>query len=229
MTGKSRNFFRAIQNLIKFFFVRIQKWIRSFNAEQHQLTSTTSYDRYPELFNAAKNSVSNYENARLSILSFGCSTGEECFTLRKYFPYAKIYGTDVDQVNLFLARKANSDPDIQFFYSNVKNIKQHGPYHIIFCLSVLCRWEDTKDVEDCSAIYPFEKFDKTVAQLSECLVPGGIMVVYNSNFCLEDSSVGKEYEIIPVSLPDSGFVHKFDRHNKRLHIPHNACLYRKLI
>jgi|DewCreStandDraft_4_1066084.scaffolds.fasta_scaffold16949_5 hypothetical protein len=225
---KMGDFFRASQNLIKALFIRIYKWIRSFNAKQHQLTSTTSYDRYPELFDAARNYITTRGFGRVSILSFGCSTGEECFTLRRYFPHAKIYGTDINRLNLLMATRANSDPDIQFFYSNEENIRQHGPYHIIFCLSVLCRWEDTKDLDDCSAVYPFEKFDRTVAQLSECLIPGGIMVIYNSNFCLEDSSVGKYYEIIPVSLPDSGFVHKFDRFNRRLKITHHACIYRKL-
>lgn len=225
---KIENFFKASYNLFRTFFVRVYKWIRSFYTEQHQLTSTTSYDRYPELFSAAKYYVEGLGLNDIRILSFGCSTGEECFTLRKYFPHAKIFGTDIDRLNLLQANKFNSDPAIQFFYSNDENIKQHGPYHIIFCMSVLCRWEDTRDLKDCSAVYPFEKFDKTVVQLSDCLVPGGVMVIYNSNFCLEESSVGKLYDIVPVSLPDSGFVHKFDRNNKRLYIRHNACIYRKL-
>src|SRR5687767_8594892 len=80
------------------FFLVFRKLVK----EQHQLTSVTATDRYPELFTEVRSVVHDKRN--LSILSFGCSTGEECFTMQSYFPNARITGVDINKSNL---RKAN--------------------------------------------------------------------------------------------------------------------------
>lgn len=51
-------------------------------------------DRYP--------ACKNYFNGKqdLKILSYGCSTGEEVLTLRRYFPTAQIIGTDIKNIAL---------------------------------------------------------------------------------------------------------------------------------
>ncbi|MBT1696490.1 methyltransferase domain-containing protein [Fulvivirgaceae bacterium PWU4] len=208
---------------------RVKKFFRQFYADQHQLTSVTSADRYPELFEEAKKALKGLPSDEIKLLSFGCSTGEECFSLRKYFPQGFIVGADINKSNLKKASDKNTDPWIKFILSNDANLAAEGKYHAIFCLSVLCRWEDTKDVENCEAIYPFEKFEKTVSSLTNLLAPNGILVIYNSNFRFEDSEISSQFEIVSTpSVKNSGFVHKFDASNRKVHQQHKHCIYRKV-
>lgn len=48
----------------------------------------TAFDRHPRIFSCVRDRVPDSDTTR--ILSFGCSTGEEVFSLRRYFPQAKI-------------------------------------------------------------------------------------------------------------------------------------------
>jgi chemotaxis methyl-accepting protein methylase len=164
------------------------------------------------------------------LLSFGCSTGEECFTLRKYFPKAKIIGADIRKSNLRRAIKNKKDDRTHFIFSNPDNIKLNGPYDIIFCLSVLCRWNDTEFVNNCKEIYPFTKSDETISMLANNLKNGGLLVIYNSNFRFEDATAYFQFQNIPTrSLPNSGFVHKFDNsNNKTSNVHNNIVLQKKL-
>lgn len=230
----TNSFFSKAKNKLKseiYFLVNgIRKFQRSFYSAQHQLTSTTGTNRYPELFEEVRKNMFEKAAQKISILSFGCSTGEECFSLRRYFNNALIIGTDINKSNLAKAEKNNADENIRFIFSTPENIIRQVPYEIIFCLSVLCRWEDTRYVENCSALYPFEKFESTVAMLSNLLAPGGLLVIYNSNFAFEDTTVYKadQYSIIRTpSVPDSGFVYKFNKDCNRVYDTHAACVYQK--
>jgi SAM-dependent methyltransferase len=208
--------------------VAIEKFIRGLYTQQHQLTSTTYFDRYPELFNEIKH-ISGAHDGAINILSFGCSTGEECFTLRVYFPKAKIIGVDINEGNLRKARERNEDANIHFLRSDTRTISLNGKYNIILLLSVLCRWEDTRDLESCEKIYPFKKFEETVGSLVSQLLMGGLLVIYNSNFRFEDSTHFKDFEIVETpTVADSGFVTKFDSKNNRIRTLHRTCIYRKV-
>ena len=59
--------------------------------------ATTVERRYPHIFEFVRIKLGNHP-AR--ILSFGCSTGEEVFTLRKCFPAATIKGIDINPDNI---------------------------------------------------------------------------------------------------------------------------------
>jgi hypothetical protein len=205
------------------------KLFRGFYEHQHQLTSTTSSNRYPELFSEVKRIYHDRPSVQNEVLlSFGCSTGEECFSLRQYFGVAKIIGMDINKINLLKARRANVDRGIVFMFSDKNNIIHQGPYDIIFCLSVLCRWNDTEFVDNCEDIYPFSKYEETVTLLTNNLKSEGLLVIYNSNFRFEESQVFSLFEIIQTPLlPDSGFVHKFNASNIKIRDAHRAVVYRK--
>ena len=64
---------------------------------------TTFVDRYPRIFTFVKDQLANTAAPRL--LSFGCSTGEEVFTLRRYFPQAEIVGIDINPRSIAHCRK----------------------------------------------------------------------------------------------------------------------------
>lgn len=215
-----------ISNNLVFWGNKINKHYRKLYSNQHQLTSTTSSDRYPELFNEA---VREYGAATpAKILSFGCSTGEECFSLKKYFPLARIVGVDINKQNLKTASRNNNSAEIKFVYSSTENIQLEGKYDLIFCLSVLCRWEDTKHLTNCEETYPFTKYEETVSMLADQLLPKGLLVIYNSNFRFEDTKHFQHFEIVSTpSVTDSGFVNKFDSHNEAITGLHRTCIYRK--
>ncbi len=228
------NFFKLLKKGIKatldyviFGKTRFFLFFRKLVKEQHQLTSVTASNRYPELFDEAR-SVVQVGTQNLSILSFGCSTGEECFTMESYFPKATIIGLDINKSNLRKAIKSNKHANIKFLFSTPETIVQHGKYDLIFCLSVLCRWEDTKDLANCEHIYPFIKFSETIKMLADQIKSGGSLIVYNSNFRFEDTTAFQDFEIVPTpSVNDSGFVHKFDSNNNRITSEHRHCIYRK--
>jgi 2-polyprenyl-3-methyl-5-hydroxy-6-metoxy-1,4-benzoquinol methylase len=201
-------------------------FLRKLVKEQHQLTSVTADNRYPELFSEVRSFLGAKEN--LSILSFGCSTGQECFSLQTYFPNSKITGVDINKNNLRKANRKNRHENIKFLFSTPETIIKQGKYDIIFCLSVLCRWEDTKDLDNCAHVYAFDKFSQTVSMLADQIKTGGLMVVYNSNFRFEESESFKDFVIVPTpSVHDSGFVHKFDSNHNRIRKTHVHCVYQK--
>ncbi len=207
------------RNQLAIFFRKLVK-------EQHQLTSVTASNRYPELFNEVRFAVRNISNP--SILSFGCSTGEECFTMHSYFPGGKILGVDINKSNIRKAKRKNIHQNINFLFSTPETIKENGKYDMIFCLSVLCRWEETKDLDNCADIYPFSKFSETAIMLASQIKSGGLLVVYNSNFRFEDTEAFADFQIVPtLSVRDSGFVHKYDASNNRIKTLHQHCVYQK--
>jgi len=53
-----------------------------------------------------------------NILEFGCGTGRNNLYMKKYFPSSRIYGCDISEKSLEIARKIN--PDIQ--YDKITNV-----------------------------------------------------------------------------------------------------------
>ena len=163
----------------------------------HQLANTTKVDRYPEIFLTVKDlHILSYPK----ILSFGCSTGEECFTLRQYFTSADIIGLDVDIENIKVAKSQMLDKNgyIVFDTSSELSLKKHGPYDIIFCMSVLCRWPETENLDDCSSIYSFTKFEDQIKILDRYLTVNGVLVIYNANFLFMETQISRFYN--PIAL-----------------------------
>jgi len=185
-------------------------------------------NRYPELFQETRKALGEQADSQIRILSYGCSTGEECFSLRRYFPHSKVVGVDINKSNLAIAQRKNHDSNIEFSFSNETNIKMAGPYKAIFCLSVLCRWEDTKFLQNCERVYPFKKYEASTEFLASQIEKGGLLIIYNSNFRFEDTRVFNEFDVVDTpSVSDSGFVVKFDSSNNRVETPHRQCIYRK--
>lgn len=204
--------------------------IAKFRKGQHQMIHNTEYDRYPKIFTICEEySAGLNPSKELKILSFGCSTGEECMSIRKYFPSAKIFGVDIDKSTLDSCNKRNKDPNISFMYSNFQNIKKEGPFDMIFCMSVLCRWPDTKYLRNITNIYNFLEFQNTIEEIDKVLVKNGLLVVYNSNFIFSDTSIYSKYQVLyDPQIVESGFVYKFDKNNNRVkESQYKECIFIK--
>lgn len=171
---------------------------------QHQTHTTTNLDRYPDIFQYVKSIFPN----PLNILSFGCSSGEECFSLQKYFPQSNIFGVDINNEALELAKSNNKFELVKFFNSIdvVPNVD------IIFTMSVFCRWPETSDLEH-NNIYHFNDFNEEILSLDKKINNNGLFVIYNSNYYFSETSVSEKYSYIDVSLRDE-FVRKFDKNGK---------------
>jgi hypothetical protein len=186
----------------------------------HQISTATSYDRYPEIF---KECQLYFSNRVPKILSFGCSKGLEVKTLtEKYFLDSKIDGVDINK-EMILSCKELGLSDKVSFYNHDEFVPDK--YELIFCMSVLCRWPQTADLEDCSEEYPFSKFSDKLVEIDRYLNPGGLLVIYNSNFMFTDTELSKRYSI-HQSTTESGFVTKFTKDNKHLNqqYPHSIFI-----
>jgi 2-polyprenyl-3-methyl-5-hydroxy-6-metoxy-1,4-benzoquinol methylase len=143
-------------------------------------------DRYPTMF---KKTVEIWRSPY--ILSFGCSYGEECHSLRKYHPYSTILGVDINKKVIKIAQQENKDPKIYFAESNQKLLQTMGPYDLIFALNVL-----RMNHKNRSTLYPFVLFNKQITALSKLIKPMGGLVISGYQYNFEKTDVYSSYRLI---------------------------------
>lgn len=194
-----------------------------------QVSNTTRLNRYPRVFATVVQAASSMTRPR--ILSYGCSTGEEPHTLAaRYFPEGRIVGLDVSEEALAKARALNArEPRVTIDRSTRETLAGHGPYDVIFAMSVLCRWPESRRMDDIAEFFPFARFVDQVATLDAVLKPGGLLVIYNANYEFLHTPVAAGYDVIvSPRIRTAGQVKKFRPDGKSA--PEaliSACLYRK--
>jgi len=185
-----------------------------------QVRDNTRYDRYPAVFRAVTRQLRNSRpSGGLNVLSFGCSSGEEAFSLAdKYLTLDddRILGVDISEKQIQIAREQNNSyPRVQFSLSTPEVISKRAPFDAILALSVLCVWPGTKGKESIASIFPFQRFESICRELTGYLRKGGLLAIYNSNFCFKDAGMYSRYRPVEVpGLAESGFVRKFDKENR---------------
>lgn len=187
----------------------------------HLTCNYTKMDRYPEAFTLVRRHLEETglaDSPQLRLLSFGCSTGEEALTLRRYFPRATIVGADISRWNLRRARaRAADDEHIRFVESSPRSLAAEGPFHGIFAMAVLLRMAHRMEPADSAAdVYPFETFDQQVRQLDEILEVGGALAIQHANYRFVDSTIAEGYRVIEHEFSARDQVPKFDRQSRRL-------------
>lgn len=186
----------------------------------HQTTSLTFMDRYPEIFSECRDYFDGKEN--LKILSYGCSTGEEVLTLRKYFPTANIIGAEINKRSLAICRKLPVDEKITFIYSTLSEIQRHGNFDAIFCMAVLQRKPHViakKGISCLKKIYPFEKFERQIIELDELINPQGLLVVNFTQYSLWDTTVASKYEALGDNNQNNYVSSIFDKNSNLVKNP----------
>jgi hypothetical protein len=196
-----------------------------------QYSNSTKANRYPAVFGAVADCASLAGFNKPKILSYGCSTGEEVDSLANlYFPDSEVVGVDVSDEALDEARRRfASNPRLRFEKSNQEFLRIEAPFSIIFAMSVLCRWPETRTMADAASIFPFEVFEHHVGLLDEVLAPGGLLIIYNANYSFLSSTIASKYDLILHSrIKNAGFVRRFQRSGKYQEgqIP-SDCVYRK--
>jgi Methyltransferase domain len=175
----------------------------------------TRADRHPEFFVFIQRCFADTANPRL--LSFGCSTGEEVFTLAEMLPHADVDGIDINPVCVAKARrKTGKGMRLRVaFYCRDTIANAAEKYDAIFCLSVLrhARLDDERP-EHCTEVMPFTRFERVVRDADFALKRGGFLIIWGSNFRFADTPYMARYDLVPISQkkPERGaFYGRDDR------------------
>ncbi|KQN21218.1 hypothetical protein ASE86_14685 [Sphingomonas sp. Leaf33] len=171
----------------------------------------TGMDRHPQLFALLQALLAGRTHPRL--LSFGCSTGEEAFTLAHYFPHAAIDAIDANPACIAEARRAARSREHREVADRIRFLCATSPdagtdnYDAVLCLSVLRHGAlDVERPERCTALMPFARFAETVAALDRCLRPGGVLLLWGCNFRFCDTTIAVGYHAVPspAKRPQTG-------------------------
>jgi hypothetical protein len=204
---------RILRKIGRLHFTRL---VASLHPGCHQGPTKTALNRYPEIFAAAAAAAPNAQR----ILSFGCSTGEECVTLANYFPNAQIVGTDINPLILLKARKHRSER-IRFVYASDRSLSGFGGFDAVFCMAVLRTWKRKRIAE----FYPFDRFTERALFLESLVRPGGLLVIHGATYRFGDTVHNCAYETIPGRASQETKVYLPDGVTEA--IP-EGCIFRKL-
>ncbi len=184
--------------------------------KKNQYSIATNYNRYPEIFSE----ISKLETNPKKILSFGCSTGEECNTLSDlYFKDSQITGIDWFQSVINKNILNNKNENIYYKYKLDTNDK----FDLIFCMSVLCAWPENEKI-----IYDFNTFEETLIELDKHLNINGYICIYNSKYLFEETRIFNKYKIIKTNHKETGFVTKYYKNNEKLATSYEYYLFQKI-
>ena len=166
--------------------------------ERFQPYPHTLPDRYPWLFDFAADALGGASSPRL--LSFGCSKGDEVFSLRRRLPEAVIRGLDIDAANIAAceARARRLDDD-RLGFAAASNTHGEPPdhYDAIFCLAVLCHGDLTvARAQRSDPLLRFRDFERAVADLARCLKPGGLLFLHTTSFRFCDTVLSDGFDVV---------------------------------
>ncbi len=158
--------------------------------------NNTKADRFPAIFREVGDRLGGLETCR--VLSFGCSTGEEVFSLRKHLPRAEIVGIDINPSSIAQAKlalsNAGNDPRISFRAASSCVDEPPQSFDAILAMTVFCSGRlRLEQPETCAGLLSFAAFDAEIVGFAERLKPGGLLIVGNANFRVDDTSVADKF------------------------------------
>lgn len=179
-----------------------------------QSAPTTQLNRHPDIF---EDLGARFKDQPIRILSFGCSTGEECQSLSTYLPNALIIGVDVNKKSIEKAKSKFTSERLSFYHLEAKSLHNLGKFDVITAISVLCRYPESKLIQNIESVFPFSIFEKSVGYLDQVLNSEGYLFIRSSNFRFMETEYNKKYKVIsfkgqrrPEIFP------KFNKNNCRL-------------
>ena len=165
----------------------------------YQPYGTTSVDRYPQIFRFVRESLGDGPDLR--ILSFGCSTGEEVFSLRTYFPRATLMGIDINPWNIYVCRLRRlrvRAPKTVFAVAGSVSHLADASVDAVFAMAVFRHGDlNTSPPPPQSAHrIRFADFEQSVVDLVRVLKPGGLLVIQNAMFRFCDTRAAEHCETV---------------------------------
>jgi SAM-dependent methyltransferase len=187
---------------------RMLRWLeRNHGQLLMQPSPTTWQNRHPKLFEIARERLAGRSGAR--VLSYGCSTGEEAFTLADCLPLATIDAIDINPRSIAIARRNRANgkfASVQFICSGSPP-QVESTYDAIFCLSVLRHGQlDAERPGSCAQFMPFSLFAETIEALDRSLKPDGLLFLWGCNFRFADTPNAKAFRAVevPGNRPQTG-------------------------
>ena len=176
--------------------LQYKKLTRENNLSQNgllQSAPTTQLNRHPDIFEALG---ARFKDQPIRLLSFGCSTGEECQSLSTYLPNAMIIGVDVNKKSIEKAKSKFSSEKLSFYHIEAKSLHTLGKFDVITAISVLCRYPESKLIQNIDSVFPFSIFEMSVGYLDQVLNPKGYLFIRSSNFIFMETEYHEKYEVI---------------------------------
>ncbi len=167
--------------------------------------ATTAANRYPDEFAAISEAL---EVSNPTILSFGCSSGEELLSLRGSFPTARIHGIDVNPLAVRSARKrvaaAGQSAAIPVARGGDARAEAASSYDGVLALAVFRHADLNDGPPTCDGVLRFADFERTVEGLAKCVRPGGLLVIRHANFRFTDCACAAGFEAISTGYLSAG-------------------------
>lgn len=191
---------------------------------------TTSADRYPKLFALAHEQIGDGSDRR--ILSFGCATGEEVWSLRRCFPSAEIVGIDISPRNIALCRRrlrSNPDLGLRFEIASSVDGEDAESFDAIFAMAVFRHGGLTAESPPsrCDSVIRFARFDQATTSLARCLKPGGLLFIKHAQFRFSETAAYRDFEVI-VRAEGVGRGPVYGQDDRLLPgVVYNECVFRK--
>jgi SAM-dependent methyltransferase len=211
--------------------------LRQIAANQSDLllqpSNLSRQDRYPGIFAALARQLEGVTEPR--ILSFGCATGDEVFTLQKLFPAARITGIDINPRNIAMAQSRlahmGAIEGIRFVCAGSAVDEADESFDAVLALAVLRHGDlQAQRPDSCAAILPFDQVERAVAGLARCARPGGFLAIWNCHFRFCDMASAATFETVwsdPQGARANSPLYGVD--NRRLAEPgYAAALFRKI-
>jgi hypothetical protein len=158
-----------------------------------QDSNITEFLRYKEFYQTIRYDIGI--GLAPKVLVFGCSMGAEVQTIYHFWPAAEVYACDIQQD--MLEETGKLFPQAHVFPSTPSEIAKHGPFDFICANSVFCR--NPLPAGPMSKILPFGLFDEYLSLLTDRLTGDGILMIYNSNYFVQDTSCNKHLVGINIS------------------------------
>jgi hypothetical protein len=184
----------------------------------YQPWGTTSDDRYPQIFKHVRDQIGDGVNVR--ILSFGCSTGEEVFSLRRYFPQAAIVGFDINRHNIAVCRRRQrklGDDRMAFAITGSTAAESDASFDAIFAMAVFRHGSlnSSPPPPNCNHCLTFADFEQSVTDLARALKPRALLIIRNAMFRFADTQIAGRFETV-LSLKEDPPGPLYDRDNRIL-------------
>jgi Methyltransferase domain len=180
---------------------------------QYQRATFTINNRYPLVFQKCTEYFASRNNTGPKILSFGCSTGEEVFTLGEYFPQAKIIGVDINSWCIRQCKKMRPNPNFSFYNRKSKTFEILAEFDAIFCMAVFQRTENRTSIDNQFVRgHTFEQFESEIKVLDSKLKVGGLFIIDHSDFSFTDTSCAFYYK--PHNFEQNQLLRRRPLYNK---------------
>jgi hypothetical protein len=192
----------------------LTKW--QSGKQYYQQQYYTKADRYPFVFATCSRYLASQPSP--SLLSFGCSTGEEVATLGKYMPSARIMGVDINEWCIKQSIKNHSGVNFSFHHRISAAFIAATNFDAIFCMAVFQHTSNRAEGSNLVALdFTFQQFEAEIMMLDAKLKPGGLLIIDNTDFSFLDTAAADHYKPLDFENNKRNSSRPlFDRNNNRI-------------